>query len=143
MTGQAAGRCSGQSVRSATGGIRQDTDLVCRYGGEEFAIVFPGTDEARAATVAERARQAVAGLAQPHGNTPAGIVTVSVGVAARVPTLDLAAESVVKAADIALYQAKQDGRNRVHTAGPHDASARLTGAGGGQSSARNYERRSR
>jgi diguanylate cyclase (GGDEF)-like protein len=49
-------------------------DLICRYGGEEFAVILPGVDLARAITVAERARQAAAALAI---RTAAGIITVT------------------------------------------------------------------
>jgi diguanylate cyclase (GGDEF)-like protein len=97
--------------------IRHNTDLVCRYGGEEFAVIFAGADGTRAGAAAERARAAVAGLARTHARTTAGVVTLSVGVAATVPALEQSADSLVKAADTALYQAKENGRNQIVVAG--------------------------
>jgi diguanylate cyclase (GGDEF)-like protein len=94
--------------------IRQDTDLACRYGGEEFAIIFPGADQTSAAALAEQARQAVAALTPPHA---AGVITLSIGVAATVPTAGHTPGILVNAADMALYKAKQHGRNQVWIAG--------------------------
>ena len=98
-------------------GIRPDADLACRYGGEEFAVIFPGADTTSAAAAAERTRQAVAALTQPHDSTHAGVVTLSVGIAATIPTAEDIPETIVNAADIALYHAKQHGRNQVWIAG--------------------------
>jgi diguanylate cyclase (GGDEF)-like protein len=103
--------CLRQVSAALAATIRQDTDLVCRYGGEEFAIIFPGTDETSAAAVAERARRAVAELTPPRAHP--GAVTLSVGIAATVPTIDRSAVTLVHAADAALYKAKQHGRNQV------------------------------
>ncbi len=91
----------------------RETDLVARYGGEEFAVVLPSTDERDAATIAERVRAAVAGLALPHASVATEIVTVSVGVAATVPNRTGTPEQLIKFADSQLYEAKRTGRNRV------------------------------
>jgi diguanylate cyclase (GGDEF)-like protein len=96
--------------------VRQGTDLVCRYGGEEFAIILPEADRQRAHDVAERVRKAIAGLGEPHLGSPTGHLTLSVGVAAVVPSEHGAADALVQAADTALYQAKQNGRNTVWAA---------------------------
>lgn len=95
-------------------------DLIARYGGEEFAVLLPGTDAAGAAEVAERVRSAVEALCRPHaGNAECGgIVTVSIGVGSVRPSLDAGAagtDALLVAADLALYAAKRDGRNRVAT----------------------------
>lgn len=105
--------CLRQVAQALAGSVRQGVDLAARYGGEEFAIILPGADLAEARIVAERARAAVAALALPHLPAGHGIVTVSIGVAAMVPHADLSAAAVFGAADAALYQAKQLGRNRV------------------------------
>jgi diguanylate cyclase (GGDEF)-like protein len=90
-------------------------DLVARYGGEEFAIVMPLTTTATATDVAERLRAAVAAIAGPAA------ITMSFGLA--VTEEPVAAGEMVAAADLALYRAKREGRNRVAVAGPGDSTA--------------------
>ncbi|MBS3935025.1 MAG: diguanylate cyclase [Sulfuritalea sp.] len=86
-------------------------DLVGRWGGEEFAVLMPGTDLEEAARAAERMRQAVR-LAEPPLGEPDCGYTVSFGVAAfRTETPTMA--SLLGRADAALYRAKADGRDRV------------------------------
>ncbi|MES2258117.1 MAG: diguanylate cyclase [Pseudomonadota bacterium] len=93
--------------------VRHGVDLVARYGGEEFAIILPGADLTETRIVAERARAAVAALRAPHLTSMHGVVTVSIGIASLVPAPDLAPAGLFGTADAALYQAKQQGRNRV------------------------------
>jgi diguanylate cyclase (GGDEF)-like protein len=97
--------------------IRQDVDVAARYGGEEFALILPGADLMFAAGVAARARAAVAEMRQPHARSPFGMITISLGVASMVPNPGARAEYLIEMADAALYQAKQQGRNRVVCAG--------------------------
>jgi len=78
---------SGGVIGLLTTGSVRTTDLVARYGGEEFCIVMRATDTDGARLVAERARQAVADLSEPHTGTDTAIVTISVGLAAAVPTV--------------------------------------------------------
>jgi two-component system cell cycle response regulator len=88
-------------------------DLACRYGGEEFVIVMPETDRAVAAMVAERLRQRIAGEPFPIAQgTRLLNVTISIGLAS-LDSVDDTPEMILKRADVALYQAKRDGRNRV------------------------------
>jgi diguanylate cyclase (GGDEF)-like protein len=87
-------------------------DVLGRYGGEEFAILLPGTTRRNAATIlAERIRHRVAEELVHTDAGPVG-VTVSVGVAA-METTTRNPEELFKRADAALYEAKQAGRNRV------------------------------
>ena len=88
-------------------------DTLARIGGEEFAVLLPGTGEAAARQVAERIREAVFSLNLEHEGADAKRVTVSIGVAqmrfGKTPNFD----ALFDAADQALYRAKQGGRNRV------------------------------
>ena len=88
---------------------------LARYGGEEFAVILPEADAPTAAAIAERLRGAVQARAFEHGYTPAGQVTVSIGVASTAAG-PLSAAALVCEADNALYAAKHGGRNRVRLA---------------------------
>jgi two-component system cell cycle response regulator len=91
-------------------------DIACRYGGEEFVVVMPGTRGDYACLVAERLRRHVAGSPFPiRGGADRIEVTVSIGVAVSEGGPDTA-ERLLKRADEALYKAKQSGRNRVMAA---------------------------
>ena len=114
--GHTAGDRCLQGVAAELSRTVRDKDLSARYGGEEFAIVMPNTDATTAHRVAERLRAAIVALAEPHLLVPNGIVTVSIGVAATVPTPDGRLEGLMEQADAQLYRAKLAGRNRVHAA---------------------------
>ena len=93
--------------------IHRPSDLVVRYGGEEFAVVLPNTPLNGAIIVAEEIRQAVAALFIEHNkSTVAHYVTVSLGVAVMQPGQDNHLDELVHAADEALYKAKDSGRNQ-------------------------------
>ena len=85
--------------------------LVARYGGEEF-VVMACADHSEASSLAEALRASVEALAVPHDGSPAGILTISVGVASAVPEGESPAVLVAQA-DARLYEAKRAGRNRV------------------------------
>jgi diguanylate cyclase (GGDEF)-like protein/PAS domain S-box-containing protein len=93
--------------------IRRPGDLAARYGGEEFAVILPETSVEAAAAMADLMRQTLADQAMEHRINEAGVVTVSIGVAALVPQRGSEPESLIKLADKALYEAKRIGRNRV------------------------------
>lgn len=103
-----------QRIAEVLGNMSRDSDVVCRYGGEEFAIILRDTPSAGAVTVAERMRKAVETLQLTCGKTPVP-VTVSIGVAGsdRVGNATDSGEHLLEAADRALYRAKEAGRNRV------------------------------
>lgn len=89
-------------------------DLVARYGGEEFVLLLPGRTLDAAIARGEALRRAVEAEGLTHPASPlAPHVTISVGVAALVPSAETSAEQLVAAADRALYDAKTGGRDRV------------------------------
>jgi diguanylate cyclase (GGDEF)-like protein len=90
-------------------------DLVARYGGEEFGVILPGLEVEQATALAEAMRRAVEQQALPHPGSPERIITVSVGVAALRPKKGDSPGALVHAADVALYRAKSEGRNRIAT----------------------------
>ena len=105
--------CLARVAAALTRQVHRSADAVCRYGGEEFAVVLPNTDAGGAATVAEGMRAAVADLGLEHAGSPHRRVTASLGVAVTVPRPGTSSEDLVRAADEALYRAKAAGRNRV------------------------------
>jgi two-component system cell cycle response regulator len=91
----------------------RNIDLACRYGGEEFVIVMPETDMAVATLVAERLRRRIASEPFTVQNGARSLdITISIGIAGLDGVGDNAA-AILKRADMALYRAKRDGRNRV------------------------------
>jgi len=95
---------------------QRNTDLAARFGGEEFAVLLPNIDGAGCARIGEKIRRALQEAALPHApNHPFGRVTVSVGGAVWRPGEERAAapDSLIEAADRALYAAKNGGRNRL------------------------------
>jgi diguanylate cyclase (GGDEF)-like protein len=92
----------------------RDYDAVGRFGGEEFVVLLPDTDTARAILVAQRLREAIAIATVGHRDlsAAAGPLTVSVGVAT-FPSHGFELDELMRAADAALYRAKSQGRNRV------------------------------
>jgi diguanylate cyclase (GGDEF)-like protein len=99
-----------QLVRVANATVRRE-DVLARYGGEEFAILCRSVDAGNASVLAERLRQRIAAMTVEHEGERIP-VTISLGVAG-LPDVDPTVEKLVAAADGALYEAKQRGRNRV------------------------------
>ncbi len=107
--------------------LRRPADVAARYGGEELAVVLPSTDSAGAATLARVIRSAVEDLSIPHsGNSESGaVVTVSIGVATiDRPAAAYSPAALIGAADLALYDAKNSGRNRVAVYCPNPVRSR-------------------
>lgn len=91
----------------------RDGDVVCRYGGEEFTIIAPGsTAEALAARV-EVVRQAITEISLRHGDRTLGSTSMSFGIATWMPNMDKDGSMLIQVADAALYRAKREGRNRA------------------------------
>jgi len=102
-----------QQVAQALQSVAQSTDLLARYGGEEFALILPGVDQPMAIAVAEKIQGLIEQLQIPHRFSDISeYVTVSMGLASTIPRADLEPEAFIQQVDKALYQAKQQGRNR-------------------------------
>lgn len=94
--------------------IRRPGDLAARYGGEEFVVVLYNTPVKGAQKVAESIRQAIEDLKIKHDSSPVNsIVTASFGIASVMPEENKSIQDLINAADCALYEAKETGRNRV------------------------------
>ena len=92
----------------------RSTDVVARYGGEEIIVVLPDTDAEEAASLAETLRNSVETLRLPHaGNGSFEVVTISIGAVSLIPDITESVDSITQKADKALYQAKEQGRNKV------------------------------
>jgi diguanylate cyclase (GGDEF)-like protein len=87
-------------------------DIPCRFGGEEFLLILPGTHLEGAQSRSERLRSQARELTVLHQGKSVGMITISVGVAA-FPIHGLSVKELIAAADTALYRAKKDGRDRV------------------------------
>jgi diguanylate cyclase (GGDEF)-like protein len=123
---QAGDACLKQVAAALRSCCRRPADMPARYGGEEFAVILPDTELIGAARIAESARDAVARLQIPHEHSPASpFVSVSGGVAVLLPNIDMTAPQLTEAADRALYQAKQRGRNRIACARADPGELRL------------------
>lgn len=115
---QAGDACLQRIAAALRETVRRPFDFVARYGGEEFTVLLPDTPGASALAVAERIRHDVEVLAIPHATSSAAqVVTLSVGIATRVPSAGVVSEDLLRLADTALYAAKRGGRNCV-TAAP-------------------------
>lgn len=91
----------------------RDGDVVCRFGGEEFTIIAPGTTAEALAGRVEIVRQAICELTVRHGNRTLGSTSMSFGIATWTDAMTRDGSTLIQAADIALYQSKRDGRNRA------------------------------
>jgi diguanylate cyclase (GGDEF)-like protein len=93
--------------------VNRSGDLVARYGGEEFVVLLPSTNASSALLIAEQIRLAVEELAIRTSGASAARVTISVGAASVQPTGATEPAELVRAADAALYSAKNGGRNKT------------------------------
>jgi diguanylate cyclase (GGDEF)-like protein len=97
--------------------VRRAGEILARYGGEEFVMLMPGADLTQAMAMAQRCLDRIVQEAIPHGSSPtARHVTFSIGIACVLPSSSRDAESLVNAADTAMYRAKVAGRARYEVA---------------------------
>jgi diguanylate cyclase (GGDEF)-like protein len=106
--------CLRNLARACSEILEHEDDLAARYGGEELALLLPGRDLRQARRLAERLRRRVEAMAMPHPNSPvAPHVTVSIGASVLWPVAGVLPERLIAVADVALYDAKACGKNRV------------------------------
>lgn len=105
--------CLREVARALRQTLGRPDDVLARFGGEEFVALLRDTDGAGARAVAERLRAAVEAMRIEHGDSPFGVVTVSIGAVSGVLHGAGSAAGLVAAADKALYEAKCTGRNAV------------------------------
>lgn len=109
--------CIAETARRISAGLRHPSDQAARYGGEEFCLFLPETDEAGALTVAERIRTLMASsvvMAQGQALN----LTISIGLRVLIPNDNIPLSQCLHEADLALYQAKRQGRNRSEIYSP-------------------------
>jgi len=106
--------------------VRESDDLIARFGGEEFVIILPNLTETQATRIAERIRYEIKNTVFPaEQGSPLIHLSVSCGVASAPLTDPTTARSLLQQADLALYQAKQSGRDRIATFAPDPAAQLL------------------
>lgn len=106
--------CLVRVAQKLSASLKRKTDMVARYGGDEFICILPYTGIDGAHNVAEELRTGILSLEIPHAySTASGYVTISQGVANILPTKDSSPKALLMAADDLLYQAKESGRNRI------------------------------
>ena len=106
--------CLKQVAKTLSGASKRAIDLVGRYGGEEFVLLLPATNEIQARQIAERCFSAVKQQKLPHElSTVSDTVTISAGVSTIIPIGATHSSILVEVADKLLYQAKRKGRNRI------------------------------
>jgi diguanylate cyclase (GGDEF)-like protein len=115
--GHEAGDAFLKSVATLLQGCIRESDIACRYGGEEFVLVLSGASLDGAMKKAEKIRTAVLELDLTIRGKPLGRVSTSIGIAVY-PQHGTGMEALLRAADEALYEAKENGRNRIVVSEP-------------------------
>jgi diguanylate cyclase (GGDEF)-like protein len=110
---QMGDECLKQVAQILKENVARTGDLVARYGGEEFAFIAPATDGDSALRIARKICRAFEKLGLPHELSDFNFVSVSIGVAAIVPSENLQIKDLIQIADEALYSAKKEGRNQA------------------------------
>ncbi len=111
---QAGDDCLKVVAQAVVSELHRPADLVARYGGEEFMLILPDTDAEGVKQIGEKVRSTIETLAIAHQHSSVGeVVTISAGAASVIPQQDGGVAQLLRDADLALYQAKREGRNRV------------------------------
>jgi len=115
LSGDACLRLVARTLRKS---LKRNTDIVTRFGGEEFAAILPDTDQTGALVVTTQIMEAIQTLGIKHSFSEFNRVTLSVGIATFYPEVDSKIHDqsdIVSAADKALYLSKKNGRNQINT----------------------------
>ena len=111
---QQGDRCLQQIAQILQQSTKRPADLAARYGGEEFALVLPNTDAPGALFLAHQIVRQLARLKLPHQKSGVSqVVTLSMGIATKIPYSSESSSSIIEAADNLLYRAKREGRNQL------------------------------
>ncbi|MBE9013437.1 GGDEF domain-containing protein [Pseudanabaenaceae cyanobacterium LEGE 13415] len=114
---QMGDECLRKVTSASANSVRRSSDLVTRYGGEEFAVLLPNTPPKGALKVATQIQKAIQSLQLPHSASQMShFVTASFGIASVIPTEEMLPEELLVECDRALYQAKLAGRDRIRMA---------------------------
>ena len=106
-------RCLYTVAQQLKKAVLRGTDVVCRYGGEEFAVILPNTDDSGAEPICQRIVESINQLKIPHSaSSVSSHVTLSMGFASLIPAVNLTSDMLISMSDQALYQAKNTGKNR-------------------------------
>jgi two-component system, cell cycle response regulator len=111
---QQGDRCLKQVAQVLQQSTKRPADLVARYGGEEFALILPHTDAPGALFLAHRIVRQLTQKALPHCQSQvSNVVTLSIGIATKIPHSKQASSTIIETADNLLYKAKKAGRNQL------------------------------
>ncbi|WP_013324571.1 diguanylate cyclase domain-containing protein [Gloeothece verrucosa] len=109
----AGDRCLAAVAQAVKQSLKRPADQVARYGGEEFAVILPHTALEGGMIMAKQIQDSLQQFSLPHKRSPiSNCVTVSLGISCIIPSSFMSSERLIIQADQALYQAKQQGRNR-------------------------------
>lgn len=108
---QAGDECLKAVAKVVAQSVHRTGELAARYGGEELAALLPNSNEHEAYECARRMQRGLQKLKLLHEGVPAGMVTLSLGIASLTPSTDITPDKLIRRADSALYQAKGAGRN--------------------------------
>ncbi|MEL7038015.1 MAG: diguanylate cyclase [Cyanobacteria bacterium J06592_8] len=111
---QQGDECLIQVAKAIAQAVKRPGDLVARYGGEEFIVILPNTDGNGAVQVAQIIQDKIRQLQIPHAESSISeYITISMGISSLIPNHLIASDTLISEADHALYQAKQQGRDRI------------------------------
>lgn len=110
---QAGDECLSLVAKILASNMHRTDDFVARYGGDEFVIIMQGADRAATLVFFQAICQKLQEKKYPNAVSPFGIVTISIGIASIIPSVDNADEKLLRWADKALYEAKKRGKNQI------------------------------